>query len=205
MTDNWEHPVGRILRSSTAGFSAGARSESLDIPAFGQVVKVEPQDEYREVLYGILYDIHIDDDPMVRQLVLADTVSEEMVRDQRRHRIMPIEMSVICIGYLEQDGTVRHALPPRPPLSLDPLYICSPGEAQAVTARFDYFRIVLGNGNVPSEQLLAANVLNVSRMLPEEDQYPYLVAAGRELARLLSGDLNRLDNVLRLIYPYVEQ
>ena len=66
-------------------------------------------------VYGLIYDIHIDDDGLVRQLVTADNVSEEVLRDNRERRIVPVEMSVMAVGY-EQAGKIYHMLPPRPPL-----------------------------------------------------------------------------------------
>ena len=144
--------------------------------------------------------MHIDDDPMVRQLVLADAVSEETIRDQHHHRIVPVEMSVLSVAYRDHDGRIHHALPPRPPLSLDPVFLCSPDEIHEVTERFDYFRLVLANSQVPSEQLLAANLLIAAATHPENEQYAFLVRAGREAARLLSGDMARLDSLLRLLY-----
>ncbi len=195
----WDEPIARVLRSSTSGFSAGARVNQIDAPAFGMLVKAQPREDEREVVYGLIFDIHIDDDPLVRQMVLADTVSEEMIRDQRYHRIVPIEMSVLAIGYRDYNGQVHQALPPRPPLSLDPVFLCRPQEMQEVVSRFDYFRLVLSSP-VPAEQLLAANLLNAAKTLPEDEQYNFLVNAGREAARLLSNDLARLDNLLRLIY-----
>lgn len=205
MTNKWDEPIGHVLRASTAGFSAGARVTEVEGPAFGMVVRAQPRTDSREIVYGLLYDIHIDDDPLVRQLVLADAVSEETIRDQRHHRIVPLEMSVLAIGYRAYDGTIRHALPPRPPLSLDPVYLCTPVEVREITSRFDYFRVVLGASQVPSEQLLAANLLIAAQMLPEHEQYRFLVEAGREAARLLSGDLARLDYLLKLIYPSQSQ
>jgi hypothetical protein len=201
MSETWDEPIGRVLSASTAGFSVGARVQQLDAPAFGMVVRAEPRSERRETVYGLLYDIHIDDDPMVKQLVLADTVSEETIRDQHHHRIVPVEMNVLAIGYRAYDGQTRHMLPPRPPLSLDPVFMCSDAEINDVLGRFDYFRMVLGNSQVPGEQLLAAVLLNVARTYPEDEQYDFLLEAGREAARLLSNDLSRLDNLLRLIYP----
>ncbi len=199
---DWQEPIGSVLRASTSGFSAGARVQQLDAPAFGSVVKAVPRAETRDVIYGLLYDIHIDDDPLVRQLVLAEAISDEMVRDQHHHRLAPVEMSVLAIGYRLPDGGVRHALPPRPPLSLDPVYVCTPGEhIQVLGHRFDFFRMVLSAPGVPSEQLLASALLNTALMMPEERQYSFLVSAGREAARLLSNDMDRLDYMLRLIYP----
>lgn len=196
-----DEPIGRVLRSSTAGFSAGTRVNQLDTPAFGMLVKAEPRASGRETIYGLLYDVHIDDDPLVRQLVLADTITDETISDQRHHRIVPVEMDVLAIGYQDYNGVMRQALPPRPPLSLDPVYLCSPEEILVITQRFDYFRLVLGTGQVPGEQLLAANLLVAAGVRQEDDQYAFLVRAGREAARLLSSDLDRLDYLLRLIYP----
>ena len=197
-----EEPIGRVLRASTSGFAAGTRLSQLDAPAFGAVVKVEPRSETREVVYGLLYNIRMDDDPMVRQMVLADSVSEEMIRDQHHHRLVPVEMGVLAVGYRGFDGVIRHVLPPRPPLSLDPVYLCPAGELLEFVSRFDYFRMVLGTSQVPGEQLLAANLLIAAGALPTpEEQYEFLVRAGHEAARLLNNDISSLDNLLRLIYP----
>ncbi|HEC22510.1 MAG TPA: hypothetical protein ENI95_06305 [Chloroflexi bacterium] len=201
MANAVDEPIGRVLRASTQGFSAGARVHQIDTLAFGMLVRAQPRNEEAQgAVYGLLYDIHIDDDPLVRELVLADTTSEEMIRDQHYHRLVPVEMSILSIGFRAYDGQIRHALPPRPPLSLDPVYVCSSEEIREVTSRFDYFRLVL-TSQVPSEQLLAANLLIAAGTLPENEQYDFLVRAGREVARLLGGDMARLDNLLRLIYP----
>lgn len=197
---DWTEPIGHVLRSSTAGFSAGARVAQLDTPSFGMVVKAEPRENGRETVYGLLYNLHIDDDPLVRQLVLADAVTDETIRDQRHNRIVPVEISVLTVAYRSGDALV-HALPPRPPLSLDPIFVCDDDEVRALTDRFDYFRLVLGTSEVPAEQLLAANLLYAASRQAPDVQYDYLVAAGREAARLLSNDVPRLENLLRLIYP----
>ena len=200
MASYWGDSIGYVLRANTTGFSVGARVSQIAGPAFGALVRAQPRSDEREVVYGLLYDIHIDDDPLVRQLVLADAVDNETIRDQRHHRIVPLEMSVIAIGYRGYNG-VRLALPPHPPLSLDPAYMASEEEVQEVLSRFDYFRLVLGAPGVPGEQLLASTLLNAASTLPEDEQYDYLIRAGRETARLLSGDPSRLDYLLKLISP----
>jgi hypothetical protein len=201
MAGSQEEAIGRVLRASTVGFSAGARVGQIDGLNFGMVVRVQPRENHSAAIYGLMYDITIDDDPLVRQMVLADTMDEELIRDQHYHRIVPVEMKVLAIGYRAYDGAIRHALPPRPPLSLDPVFACGPEETREVTSRFDYFRLVLSTAHVPGEQLLATNLLMAAQMLAEDEQYDFLVRAGREAARLLSGDMARLDNLLRLIYP----
>lgn len=196
-------PVGRVLRSSTAGFSAGASIDQVDAPTFGMVVKAEPLNDGREAVYGLLYDVNIDDDPLVRQLVLADAVTDETISDQHHNRIVPIEINVLTVAY-RRDNQLIHSLPPRPPLSLSPVYLCDDEEIRMLTASFDYFRLVLDTSEVPAEQLLAANLLIAMRAQPAHEQYDFLVAAGREAARLLSNDVPRLEGLLRLLYPYNE-
>ena len=110
-------------------------------------------------VYGLIYDIHIDDDGLVRQLVTADNVSEEVLRDNRERRIVPVEMSVLAVGY-EQDGMIYHLLPPRPPLSLDVIYLCDDKDVARFTgsARFGYFRHILHNTEIPVGEVLAAHI-----------------------------------------------
>jgi hypothetical protein len=155
MTDPIE--IGRLLRAGTTGFIAGCRVSQLTVPAFGALVRAPLGDGYQ--VYGLIHDIHIDDDGLVRQLVTADNVSAEVMKDNRERRIVPVEMSVLAVGY-EQDGKVHHLLPPRPPLSLDVIYACDDKEVVRFTSagRFGYFRHVLGAKEIPIGEVLAAHL-----------------------------------------------
>ena len=50
-------------------------------------------------VYGLIHDIHIDDDGLVRQLVTAEGVEEAVIADNRMNRNVPLEMSVLSVGY----------------------------------------------------------------------------------------------------------
>lgn len=153
--------VGRVLRANTAGFAVGCRVSQLSAPSFGCLVKAQPVDE-REAIYGLIYDMHIDDDQLIRRLVMAESPREEAINDQRRNRLLPIEMSVLTVGY-RLNGTIFHGLPPRPPLNLDPVYICANRrEVEEFTERLGYLRLILRavGGNVPVDQLLVAHIRN---------------------------------------------
>ena len=78
------------------------------------------------------------------------------------NRIVPVEMSVLAVGY-EQDGKISHLLPPRPPLSLDVIYLCSDAELAKFTSagHFGYFRHILQAKDIPIGELLAAHILEV--------------------------------------------
>ena len=123
--------------------------------AFGALVRAPLGQGYQ--VYGLIHDIHIDDDGLVRQLVTADNVSEEVMRDNRERRIVPVEMSVLAVGY-EQDGKIHHLLPPRPPLSLDVIYLCDEKDVARFTERFGYFRHILKRKEIPIGEVLAAHI-----------------------------------------------
>ncbi len=149
--------IGRLLQAGTTGFVAGCRVNQLDAPMFGALVRAPLSDNYQ--VYGLIHEIHIDDDGLVRQLVTSNNVSDDVMRDNRENRIVPVEMSVLAVGY-EQDGKVHHLLPPRPPLSLDVIYLCDEKDLVRFTSagRFGYFRHILGAQEIPIGEALAAHL-----------------------------------------------
>jgi hypothetical protein len=186
--------VGRVLRAGTRGFAVGCAVMQPDIPAFGSLVRAEGQTP-ESAIYGLIYDVSVEDDPFVRQFISADP-PEEVVRDQRENRQVPIEVSVLAVGCSDA-GTIRQCLPAQPPVTLDWLYQCADEEIQAFTTRFDYFRLVLDAREVPADELLGASLRAAAAARPEGERETFLVEAGRELARLLAGDLVRLEGLLR--------
>ena len=184
--------IGRLLRAGTTGFVAGCRVNQLDAPSFGALVRAPLGEGYQ--IFGLIHDIHIDDDGLVRQLVTADNVSEEVLRDNRERRIVPVEMSVLTVGY-EQDGKIHHLLPPRPPLSLDVIYLCDDKELNRFTdaGRFGYFRHILSNAEIPVGEVVAAHIRQASAAHKDS---AWKDRATQELITLLRDDYATLMSVL---------
>ena len=187
--------VGRLLRGASSGFIVGCRVTQLAAPVFGGLVRVPQPDGYQ--IYGLIYDIRIDDDGLVRQLVTSEGVQESVIADNRVNRNVPLEISVLAVGYSENER-IFHLLPPRPPLSLDLIYLCDPEEVRRFTAgaRFGYLRHILRSADLPIAELLAAHIRQAQ---------PAHAAAGRpnwgqditqELITLLRDDYPTLMNVL---------
>jgi len=192
--------IGRVLRASTVGFACGTRSNEMNLPSFGAFVIVPGQAPHDPVLIGLIYAIRIDDDPLIRQLIMANHLNTATIRDQRENRMVPVEISVVNVGY-QVEGASYHSLPPRPPISLDPVFLCGDGDVRAFTQSFDFFRLVLNAPEVPTEELMAAAIRQAAVARPAHEQRDFLVRAGRRLATMLSSDLPRLDHLLRLIRP----
>jgi hypothetical protein len=184
--------IGRLLRAGTTGFIAGCRVNQLSVPSFGALVRAPLGDGVQ--VYGLIHDIHIDDDGLVRQLVTADGVSEEVMKDNRERRIVPVEMSVLAVGY-EQDGKVHHLLPPRPPLSLDVIYLCEDKDMVRFTEKFGYFRHILNGKDVPVGEVLAAHILQAGKARGV-DGSRWIESATQEVITLLRDDYPTLMSVL---------
>jgi hypothetical protein len=184
--------IGHLLRAGTTGFVAGCSVSQLEAPAFGSLVRAPLEADYS--VYGLIYDIHIDDDGLVRQLVTAGNVSAEVMHDNRERRIVPVEMSVLAVGY-EQGGRISHLLPPRPPLSLDVIYLCSDAELAKFTraGKFGYFRHVLQAKDIPIGEVLAAHLQQASAAQPDK---AWAGKAAQELITLLRDDYPTLMSVL---------
>jgi len=183
--------IGRLLRAGTTGFIAGCSVSQFETPAFGALVRAPLGNDYQ--VYGLIYDIHIDDDGLVRQLVTADNVTNEVMKDNRERRIVPVEMSVLAVGY-ELDGKIFHLLPPRPPLSLDVIYLCDNADLKRFTTagRFGYFRHILRAQDIPIGEILAAHIQQAGAAQNPQ----WKEKATQELITLLRDDYPTLMSVL---------
>jgi hypothetical protein len=151
--------VGRLLRASTTGCVVGCRLSQWGVPSFGAMLRIPLGENEDYQIFGLVYDIHVDDDGLVRQLATTENVSSDVILDNRMNRNVPLEISVVFVGFQER-GQVLHLLPPRPPLSLDSIYTCTGEELCRFTGsgRFGYFRHVLRNPDLPIGELLAAHL-----------------------------------------------
>lgn len=205
--------IGRVLRASTSGFDCGIHSNKIDERhSFGAFVKVIVARGGAQAI-GLIHAIKIVDDPLVRELVMSANIDNSTLMDQRDNRMVPVETCVINVGYMLADGTMIHSLPPRPPLSLTEVELCTVEEICQFTARYDFFRLVLNASEVSPDDLLATSLAYAAdchyalsshregEQMAMQRRYDFMVGAGRELARLLANDVRRLSHILELIRP----
>lgn len=187
--------IGRLLRSGTTGFVVGCKAQQITAPSFGALVRAPLETGYQ--VFGLIYDIHIDDDGLVRQLVTAENVSDEVLRDNRENRTVPVEIGVLALGH-EEGGQVSHLLPPRPPLSLDVIYLCTPEEIVRFTGagRLGYLRHILRDPQLPTDELLAAHLKQARAAHAAAGDAGWFEAAVQEVIALLRDDSPRLMQVL---------
>jgi len=190
------YQVGKVISASNARFAVGCRLLRSQVPTFGALVKAEAEDAI--TILGLIRDVQLLDDPLIRQVAVLTEERPELVADQYQ-RLLPIEVQVQVVGYCD-GGQWQHWLPPQPPMSLAQITTCTAEELRAFTERFDYFRLVLEGRDALADELLAAH-LRAAAAARGEGGRGFLIEAGRELARLLAMDLQRLDAILRRIRP----
>jgi len=190
--------IGRLLRAGTSGFVVGCRISQLESPSLGALVKARLDEDYE--IFGLITDIHIDDDGLVRQLITAEGVDESVIADNRLNRNIPLEMSVLSVGY-RKGKQISHMLPPRPPLSLDQIYLCSPDELIRFTGtgRFGYFRHILRTADLPVDEIIAAHFQQTHLAQQEKGNPDWLNQATQELITLLRDDYTTLMKVLNAV------
>jgi hypothetical protein len=185
--------LGRVTRCSTRGFAGAYPLEGEVIPSFGAFCAA-PYQGGGEVI-GTIYDINIEDDPLARQLASLDDVPEEQILDSQTNRQIPVEFSVLSLGYHDGERMLQ-MLPPRPPLTLEPIRLLTEPDLVTFTENYRFLHIIAQAPSLSVDDLLIACVLEAARARPEGDRKRYLVGAGRMLARILTRDLNRLEQVL---------
>ena len=188
--------TGRLLRANTRGCVVGCRVGETP-PAFGSLVYI-PTESGR--IYGLVSDVHIDDDGLVRQLAAVGTLPETIIQDNRVNRNIPLELSVIFIGR-ERQGKISHLLPLRPPLSLDEMIVCDDAMVYAFTSagRFGYLRHILGEENAPIGDLLTAFLQTADKANRANGNPDWIKTAVQEIIILLRGDHERLTLVLSAV------
>ncbi len=194
-----DYPIGRLLRSGITGFVAGCPIVDQEVPRFGALVRAPlgPKDQ----IYGIVHEISIIDDGLVRQLVTRDQlVDATVIADNRTNRTVPMEISVLAVGYRRAD-VIHHSLPPRAPLSLDTIHQCSDAEIVAFTnaGRFGYLRHLLRNPDLPVAELVAAHIAQADAANSAAGDKDWRQRAAQELIALLRGDYEMLMQMLNAL------
>ena len=190
-------PIGRLLRGSVKGFVIGCTVDEVLAPHFGGMVRV-PLDE-RIAAVGMIYDIQVADDGLVRQLAGAPEVAPSTIQDAQVNRNVPLEISVLSLGYFE-GSQIFHRLPPRPPLSLDVISLCADEDIRRFTgAGYAYFRHLLRDRELPLADMLAVHLPEAARVHPGEQAERWLEGALRELTALLRDDYVRLMRVMNAV------
>jgi hypothetical protein len=194
-----EERVGEVIQASTTEFVAQCY-ELYQIPPLGSLVKTKDQ---ALELYGIVYNAATTSlEPGRRPIARGkDEKTEEGIYQASPQllKLLRSEFGALVVGH-RQDKKLYHYLPPTPARIHGFVYQCTPSEVMEFGQSFDFLNILV-NARLPvsTEELIAAALRQMSQAY--KDPRAFLVAAGKELAALLSGDINQLKAILGRIKP----
>ncbi len=186
--------VGEVIEASTTDFVAQCY-ELYQSPPLGSLVKT--RDESVE-LYGIVYNATTTSlEPGRRPIARGkDEVAEEEIyrSSPQLLKLLRSEFSALVVGH-RQDDNLYHYLPPKPARIHGFVYLCPPEDVKEFSQSFDFLNILI-NTRLPVsvDELVSASLRQMSQA--HEDRHTFLVAAGKELAILLSGQFNQLKAIL---------
>ena len=186
--------VGEVIEASTADFVAQCY-ELYQSPPLGSLVKTT---DLPVELYGIVYNATTTSlEPGRRPIARGkDEASEEAIYQSSPQllKLLRSEFSTLVVGHRQGDK-LFHYLPPQPARIHSFVYRCNPEEVKKFSQSFDFLNILV-NTHLPVsvDELVAACLRQMSQAY--EDPRAFLVAAGKELATLLSNNFNQLKAIL---------
>jgi hypothetical protein len=186
--------VGEVIEASTNDFVAQCY-ELYQSPPLGSLVKTR---DLAVELYGIVYNATTTSfEPGRRPIARGkDETTEEGIYQASPQllKLLKSEFGALVVGHRQGDK-LYHYLPPKPARIHSFVYLCSPEEVKEFSQSFDFLNILI-NTRLPvsSDELVAACLRQMSQVY--EDRRAFLVAAGKELAILLSGNFNQLKAIL---------
>ncbi len=186
--------VGEVIEASTIDFVAQCY-ELYQSPPLGSLVKTTdlPVELYGIVCHAATTSLEPGRRPIARGK--DEATEEEIYRSSPQLlKLLRSEFGALVVGH-RQDDKLHHYLPPKPARIHGFVYLCSPDEVRAFGQSFAFLHILI-NARLPVsvEELVAASLRQMSEAY--EDPHAFLVAAGKELAILLSGEFNRLKAIL---------
>jgi hypothetical protein len=188
--------IGEVIEAGTSTFSAECYELHVS-PPLGSLVRTS----HGEVeIYGVVCNAAtVSTDPGRRPAARGkDEPDEESI--YREHpqltRLLRTTFDVLVVGHGD-GGETRHYLPPRPPRVHSFVHACEQEDVQQFTRSLDFVPTLLGLRDRSGDEVVSACLRCASAA--HDDPRAFLVRAGKELSVLLSGDLNRLNAVLRRI------
>lgn len=184
--------LAEVVESSTSEFLAQCRELHI-VPPFGSLVKVPGP----VIAYALVYDVATRSIEPNRRATAFGLTPEQLAEEQPQiFELLRTEIRAFLIGY-EVSGRMLQILPPEPPRIHSFVYACSKAEIKAFSSRTDFLRSLFNNSRAPVDELLIAAI----RLIAGAHDQPglYLVQAGKELAKLLSDDYDRLHSLMRRI------
>lgn len=184
--------LGEVVEASTIEFLA--QSQRLyNSPPIGTLVKSEIDD----AIYGIVAEVVTASiDPGRRAMAMGeneDTAEKVYQRHPQLNRLLSTEFRCIPVGF-QKDAHLFRYLSPIPPKIHSSVYECTRDELFQFSRSLEFLPILLTSSVGSQDGVIASFLLNASECNPKPEEF--LLHAGKQLAKLLVGQFQRLNGLL---------
>jgi len=186
--------IAEVIEASTTEFVAQCY-ELYQLPPLGSLVKtIDAPVE----LYGIVHNATTASiEPGRRPIARGKDEKEEAAIYQSNPQLLKLlrsEFTALVVGHRQGDKLYQY-LPPTPARIHSFVYLCPTEEVREFSRSLAFLNILLGsNLPVSVEELTSASLRQMSQAY--DDKHAFLLAAGKELATLLSSNFIQLKNIL---------
>jgi hypothetical protein len=182
--------IAEVIEASIVEFTAQCY-ELYEVPPLGSLVRTGD-------IYGIVSNAEtVGMEPGRKPIARGkDEATEEAVYESspQLSKLLKSQFTAVVVGY-KKDGRIHQHLSPQPARIHSFVYLCPPEEVDEFSKSFTFLNILLNTvGPIPLEELIDAALRQMSRV--QKDSRAFMVAAGKELANLLSSNIARLKNIL---------
>jgi hypothetical protein len=193
--DGFGIKIAEVVESSSAEFTAQCYKLN-QAPPLGSMVKT--QDKLGEI-YGVVYNVETHSlEPGRRVVARGENLEAEeeiFSANPQLSKLLTTDFKVLVVGHAEGKNR-HHYLPPKSASIHSFVYRCRLEEVRAFTQTLDFLSLVMNARiSVPVDEVIGACLRCASQAHHEPDAF--LVKAGKELACMLSSDVNRLNSLLK--------
>ena len=189
--------VGEVVEASTTAFT-GQCYRLYEAPPLGSLVRTGDD----SAIYGIVHGVSTRSmDPSRHPIPRGEAENAEedvYLNNPQLNRLLHTEFHSLVVGY-RSDGHLRRYVAPVPPRIHSFVHRCDSDEIKTFSSSLDFIPIILAAPIEAVDDVIASFLRIASVCHPEPRRF--LVDAGRRLAVLLSGELQRLNSLLVRVSP----
>jgi hypothetical protein len=196
--------IAEVVSSSVTAVVAQSLSQdrelslSDDRARFGGFVKIASGSDDLEI-FAVIHDVVTGPIDGLHRTSAFGLNREQLRQEQPQiFALLRTDLHAAIIGYKQGKKAYQH-LPPRPPEVHDFVYAADKKEIEAMTADFEFLRLLAAVPTVPADELLAAAVREA--YAAQGERKSFLLKAGQALSQLFRSDYERLVSVLKKIKP----
>ena len=189
--------IGEVMEASTTEFATQCY-QLYQAPQLGSLVRSGDDSP----IYGIVHEVSTESmDPGRHPIARGrdeDTEEGVYLSNPQLNRLLYTGFRSMVVGH-QADGQTFRYLAPLPPRIHSFVYECASEELQGFSSSLEFLSIVLSAPISATDDVTASFLRQASASHSAPAQF--LVFAGKELAVLLSGQLQRLNSILRRLSP----